>query len=497
MFNLGTIGAAVTLDDSQYRLQLQNLGNETKSMLGKIAGIGAAYIGFNSLKSAVEGSIKAFTVQENAVNALERALANKGASAYSEQLQQLASDLQAVTTYGDEATIATMALGINMGLPAEKMKDATKAAMGLAAAYSMDLNTAMQLMAKAYSGNTGALSRYGIKLDETKNKQEQFTEILEQGKKAFPLAEAQTTSQKLTQLSNAWGDLMEVIGEFIVELFDVKTATSDLTNTISNATAFIQSNVNKWVFEIKYVSAYFEAGVKAVWALFEPAVTYITQIVTSGVKNVIAIGQWGFDNSAKIWTALPDVFAAIGRDIVVIMKNVFNGLLNLAKNLGAAIWKAIKGDGLDGFKATWEKLQQDAIKTLSDSGRFTDAALKKAGVSAFPELQSANYNDMIEKYRNIDKTFNRIDRERMEKQYKLEAEYAAKLEKSKKPQNKSGGADEAGKKNNVAGSFSSAVLNAMLGAGTPEQETAKNTKEMVRLQRNTIAKIEQTASTYT
>ena len=50
-------------------------------------------------------------------------------------------------------------------------------------------------------------------------------------------------------------------------------------------------------------------------------------------------------------------------------------------------------------------------------------------------------------------------------------------------------ADEAGGgKNDVAGSFSAAVLDAMLGAGKPEEETAKNTAEMVRLQRQQLTK---------
>ena len=79
MFNLGTLGAAVTLDDSQYRESLQQLGEDTRSMLessfdqasvavdnstmpqtvqqignqtrfilGSISGIAAAYVGFNS-----------------------------------------------------------------------------------------------------------------------------------------------------------------------------------------------------------------------------------------------------------------------------------------------------------------------------------------------------------------------------------------------------------------------------------------------------------------
>ena len=490
MFNLGALGAAVTLDDSQYRQKLQQLGGETKALLGKVAGFAAAYVGFNTLKSAVEGCVSAFMTQEDAVDDLNDALALKNSSGYSESLQKLASDLQLVTTYGDEATMAVMALGINMGIPAAKMEDATKAAMGLAAAYNIDLNTAMQLIAKAHAGNTGALSRYGIILDQTKSKEEQFNELLQKGKAAFPLAEADTLSGKLQQLANVWGDLMEVVGQFIVELFGVGDASGDVTQMISEATDYIKKNMDEWVFEIKYVYAYFEAGIKAVWAIFEPAVTYLWQCFKAGINNIVAIAQWGFENAGKIWENLPDIFVGIGKDILQFWKNIFNGLLNLAMNLGKAIWTAIKGGGLDGFKRTWDQLCQDAVKTISDSGRFTEEALAKAGVSVFPEMQSGNFGEMVDKYKRIGDTFAQIDAARAAKQAKLEADYAAKLERSKRPKGRptGGGAEEAGNgKNDVAGSFSAAVLNAMLGAGSPERETAKNTREMVRLQRQQLA----------
>ncbi len=489
MFNLGALGAAVTLDDSEYRQKLQGLGSYTKSVLGKVAGVAAAYLSFDMLKNAAISCTKAFIVQEDAVNGLERALANKGSSAYSEQLQKLAGDLQLVTTHGDEATIATMALGINMGIPAAKMNDATRAAMGLAAAYNMDLNTAMQLIAKAYAGNAGALGRYGIQIDTTKSKQQQFEQVLEKGKAAFPLAEAQTTGQKLAQLQNVWGDLMEAVGEFIVELFDVGDASDGLCKKISDATEYIKNHIDEWCFEIKYVYAYFEEGVKAAWAIFEPAVTYLWQCFKAGINNIVAIAQWGFENAGTIWEGLPDIFIGIGKDILQYWKNVFTGLLNLAVNLGKAIWKAIKGGGLDGFADLWDDICKDAVRTIADYGKYTAEAMRNAGVSAFPELETGNFGEMVEKYKNIGDAFAKIDAERIEKQAKLEADYAEKLSRSKKAKNRlpnggdngGGGADEAGAgKNDVAGSFSAAVLSAMMGASSPERETAKNTKEMVR-----------------
>lgn len=492
-----TIGAKVALDDSAYRQTLMQMGDMTKSILGKVAGFAGAYMGVIGLKSAVEGSVKAFMVQEDAVDDLEDALHIKGADQFSEKLQQVASDLQLVTTYGDEATMATMALGINMGIPAAKMEDATKAAMGLAAAYNIDLNTAMQLIAKANAGQTGTLSRYGIVLDQTKSKEEQFAELLQRGKDAFPLAEADTLSGKLQQLQNVWGDLMEVVGEFIVELFDVGNTSEGVTQMVSDATAYIKQNLQEWVFEIKYVYAYIEAGIKAVWAIFEPAVTYLWQCFKAGISNIVAIAQWGFENAGKIWENLPDIFVGIGKDILQYWKNIFNGLLNLAINLGKAIWTAIKGGGIEGFKKTFDQLCADAVKTVADSGKYSEEALVRAGVSAFPKLQTGDFGGMVDKYRKIGDTFAQIDADRAAKQARLEEDYARKLERSRAPKGKPGQQPGGAGKESVAGSFSAAMLNAMLGAGSPEKETAKNTKEMVRLQREQLKKSgTATADTY-
>lgn len=496
MFNAGIIEAAATLDDSQYKQKLQGMPGMAQKMLGKFAGLAAGYLSFKAGVGAIKACTSAFMVQEDAVDNLEDALRLKGAEGYSAELQQLASDLQKTTTYGDELTMGVMAQGLNMGLAADKIGDATQAAMGLAAAYNIDLNTAMQLVAKANAGQTGTLSRYGIVLDQTKSKQEQFAELLKKGKDFMPLAEADTLSAKLTQLQNAWGDLTEVVGQFIVELFGVGDASGGAMEIITACTAYLQQNMDEWVFCIRSVYYEVEAGVKAVWAIFEPAVTFLWQCFKAGMTNIINICKWGFENAGKIWENLPSIFVGIGKDILQYWKNVFTGLLNLAKKLGKAIWRAIEGDGLDGFKDMFNQLCQDAVKTISDSGKYTEEALSRAGVSALPEMQSGDFSGMVDKYKNIGSKFDAIDRERREKQQRLEFNYARKLEEKARGKKgrgtgaaaAAGGPEAAAAKTDVAGSFSAAVLSAMLGAGSPEKETAKNTKEMVRLQRQQLEK---------
>ena len=218
-FNLGVLGAAVGLDDSEFKSKLQALPGTADSAFKKIAGLAATYLTLRGVSQFAASSLAAFQVQERAVTSLNSALQVSGelVEAHSNRLQKLASDLQTVTQYGDEGTIAAMAMGLNMGISADQMEDATRAAMGLAAAYNLDLNTAMQLIAKAHAGNTGILSRYGIMLDQTKSKEEQFNELLEKGKKFFPVAEADSATKAINQFKNTLGDSMEVVGRVVAD----------------------------------------------------------------------------------------------------------------------------------------------------------------------------------------------------------------------------------------------------------------------------------------
>ena len=492
-FNLGTIGAAVTLDDSDYVNTLGGIEQKTSAVLKKIGGIAASFFGLNALRQFAQDSVKAFIVQENAVNGLERALDRIGKAGYSKKLQDVASSLQSLTTYGDEATLQAMALGVNMGLSAEQMEEATKAAMGLAAGYSLDLTSAMQLVAKAANGNTSRLAMYGIQVDQTKSKQEQFNEVLRLGNEKFDLAKAETYGQRLTQLGNAWGDLKEEVGEFLLALSGFDDWSEELMNTISYITDVIKENCEQWAFEIKYVWTFFEAGLKNIWAPIEPAATFIVQVFSAAFQNIISIGQWSFDNLDKIWENLPEIFIGICKDIWQTLKDFAIMVYDLFANLGTAIWQAIKGGGLSGFRDLWNELSDDWNNLAQNLGSNTAQALADAGVSAFPDLQSANYGELVDKYAHLSDRFAEIDRERQQKEADLEYNLIERLEKKRtQKQNRDLSKETdpaAAVKNNVAGSFSAAVLAGMLGATAPEKETAKNTKKMVELQEETNRKL--------
>lgn len=191
-----------------------NVASAAKSMVAQFIGAAVIYKTIRSVTTAV-------LEQEKAVTALNASLTNTGtySAQFSQALQDNASALQKLTIYEDEAILSGTALMQNIGnMSADVLPKAQKAALGLAAAYGMSLETAFQMVGKAAAGNTALLGRYGIVLDESLTQTEKFAKVLEIGAGKFGLAEAaaKTTAGQLEQLKNAVGDMYEIIGAALI-----------------------------------------------------------------------------------------------------------------------------------------------------------------------------------------------------------------------------------------------------------------------------------------
>ncbi len=161
---------------------LRRAGEALKTTLGFItkvmAVVGAAMtlgvVALAKFASAAE-------VQRLAVNKLELGLKNIGkfTPEASAEMQKFASSLQAVTIVGDEAILTGAALLTTLGgLSGEGLKKATVAALDLSAAIGIDFQTASNLLARAASGNVSALTRYGLTIETTGNKQQDCQNLL-------------------------------------------------------------------------------------------------------------------------------------------------------------------------------------------------------------------------------------------------------------------------------------------------------------------------------
>ena len=236
------------------------VSSKLQGMKQRLAGIGAGMkkvaIAGVAMAGAVSAAMiqmaKTFAQQQDAEVALASALDQVGlaGSKLLPIFQEYATSIQRVTKYGDEAILASMAYGKNLGINTGQLKEATTAAIGLASKYKIDLQTAMMLVGRASQGQTQMLTRYGIVLDETLSPQEKFNEVLKIGADAFSLAEAETKSLSgaYTQLKNALGDAQETIIAAMTDGKDFAGVMNGLTESI--AKLIDEGDISFWATEI-------------------------------------------------------------------------------------------------------------------------------------------------------------------------------------------------------------------------------------------------------
>lgn len=198
--------------------------NFSDGISSKIKGIGlalAAAFTVNKIIDFFKDATKEASQAEKATNALSASLGQIGkfSTTAVDSFSEYASQLQRTTGIQDDLIKQNAALLVSLGnLSGDKLKSATKASLDLAQALQIDVGTAFDLVAKAATGNTTALSRYGLKIDENIPKSQKFAETLSQIEKRFGgLAETRlnTFEGSLQNLSNAFGEIQEAVGGFI------------------------------------------------------------------------------------------------------------------------------------------------------------------------------------------------------------------------------------------------------------------------------------------
>ena len=208
---------------------LENAKEKTKKFKNEVDGTKNSITGFymelgamaarmvTHLPSAVTATIQAFGQQEMVLQKLSAAVRTNGGNV-SEVLpimQQFASDIQAITIYGDEQVHSMMAMATSMGVNAGQMDIVMRSAIGLSTALGMDVTTATKAAASAIQGKTGMLQEYIPSLVKCKTEEEKLAQVQRLSESGFAQAEAaaNTLDGKLKQAANAWGDLQEVMGE--------------------------------------------------------------------------------------------------------------------------------------------------------------------------------------------------------------------------------------------------------------------------------------------
>jgi len=242
MGKLGELAVYLTADMGGWSGGIAKAQRDIAS-LARTAAISTAAAGA-SLAAFAAKAVSSYAESERASIALEATLAAKGESVakYSSSLQEFAAQMQKTTIYEDDFIASQMATTMSLGVSADKIKDATKAAIGLTS-MGMDLGSAMTLIGKASQGSFEALSRYGIVLDKSMTDQEKFNRVLEIGSGKFSIAQrqTQTLSGQWAQMKNSVGDLWESFG---LGVSKITGASGALETARKSVQSFAETSAN-------------------------------------------------------------------------------------------------------------------------------------------------------------------------------------------------------------------------------------------------------------
>jgi hypothetical protein len=196
-----------------------------------IAGIGVAF------KKGVDAAIE----QENAVNNLNRSLALAGSFSEeaSKSFQAFASQIQRTTKIGDEAALNYLALSRNFARTNEEAKKLTTAAIDLAAATGVSVDNAVRRLGGSLGGVGGNLALVIPQMKELTQEQLKAGAAIDLVAKRFAgaaAAEVNTFSGRMTQAKNAFGDMLEVIGDMIIKSPAIVASIKFIRDTIETLT---------------------------------------------------------------------------------------------------------------------------------------------------------------------------------------------------------------------------------------------------------------------
>lgn len=171
------------------------------------------------LTAFAAASVKAFDTQAKAEAQLRTALGDNETAF--KNLTNQARELQGITLFGDEETIAAASFLAQMGLQEEAIKRLIPLIQDMATAKGMSLTAAADLVAKSVGSSTNALSRYGIQIEGAVGSTERLDSAVNALSKQFKgqaQAAAEAGTGGLKQLQNTIGDLMEDIGQMLMPI---------------------------------------------------------------------------------------------------------------------------------------------------------------------------------------------------------------------------------------------------------------------------------------
>lgn len=224
------------LNDLKKSAKNTNFGSAIQSFNAVTFAAKNIFAALKSVNATINELTDAYKVQANAEKLLETAARNNPYlnSANVANLKNFASEIQSFTVYGDEQLLPLMAQLAAAGRTESEIMNIMSASVDVAASGAMSLDSAVKNLNKTYAGQVGQLGQTipAVKnLTEEQLKNGEAVKIVAEQYKGMAEETAKATGSA-QQLSNAWGDFKEILGEGLEKLVAPirRTLTSVITS---------------------------------------------------------------------------------------------------------------------------------------------------------------------------------------------------------------------------------------------------------------------------
>ena len=407
---------------------IKTMGSQVKAAATSFAGLAAGVLSVGAAVSAMRDWTAAANEQEEAEMSLAAALkATAGAAKLSlAELKEYAAARQAVTTYGDEATLKMMSvLATFSNVQGDVFRQGVDLAQDLSAAFGQDLKASAIQVGKALNDPlTGltALRRVGVSFtDDQKAMIKSFMEVndvagaqavilegLKQNVGGFAEAMAQTSSGQMAQFKNALGDVKELLGaELIPYLNAAANSMRGMATDAESTTSVVGTFRSMLAFAADTAQVFWHGILTIRGVLLELGSTY----------------AWLVDIQAKFLEGLTGWDLSAVRDYAQSAKESFGSAADEQ-------WAAL----MDDYQTSWSDLakrNREEAKKAAEEVAGMQANLKAgAGAAAKLGLPPRPVFDPAASPDERLRMFNRIqdwDKAADEAQKKLDTERNAKL----------------------------------------------------------------------
>ena len=395
--------------------------------------MGAVTAGAAAVGAFGVSSVNAYTEAQDAVAQLEAVLKSTGGAAglTSQDLQEQATALQAVTKFSDEAVMATQSMLLTFTeIKGPVLQGATSAALDMAQALGMDGAQAAMQLGKALNDPTNGmtkLQRVGVTFtDAQKDAAAAMVKtgdvagaqnlILKELNKEFggsAVAAGKTFSGQMAILKNQFGDLQEAVGKAILEglqpLMDAFGGVIDSINEAGGILPYITTIFKENQGTIAAVAGAIMVGLVpaliamagGLWGVISPLLPFLAVGAALGLAvNFIAQKMGGWGNLLKSLQPLLNGVVGTIKVLMGVMGSVIGffqrnqlALAMLAGAITAALIPGLIGMGV----ALWglvAGLVATAVAAIAAAIPFLPLILAGAAIAAIAYLIIHNWDTL-------------------------------------------------------------------------------------------------------